>query len=244
MTDQVASNQTPSEREHDIVRTLVRLADRLVAGDDELELLRDLCASCLRILDADTAGIALADGEDLGFVVATSEDMETIELFQAQRQEGPCVSAFRSGATVHSADLDAETHRWPTWVPQALALGFRSAEAFPMRLRDTMIGALNVYSTRKRLLNQRDVVVGQALADMATIGVLHSRTTADAEVVQGQLQHALDSRVVIEQAKGHLSRQHGISVDEAFERLRSHARAHNARLRATAEAVISGHLEL
>ena len=132
--DAEPADRSAAERENDIVQTMLRLADTMVADYDELDLLRDLVDSCVRILDADTAGIALRQDGELGFVIATNEDMKTIELFQAQQQEGPCLTAFQTGESVHSADLEADGHeRWPKWTPKALELGFRSAEAFPMR---------------------------------------------------------------------------------------------------------------
>lgn len=245
MIDEAPAEQSAMRREDDIVRTMLRLADTMVADYDELELLKDLVDSCVRILDADTAGIALGRGDRLGFVIATSEDMKTIGLFQAEQQQGPCLSAYRSCETVHSADLEADGHeRWPTWTPRALELGFRSAEAFPMQLRGEAIGALNVYASRKRRLNDRDRLVGRAFADMATIGLLRERASVQDRIVRGQLQRALDSRVVIEQAKGILLQRHGITPQEAFDRLRRHARSHQQKLAETCRAVIEDQLDV
>ena len=241
----VEPNDQSAQREDDIVQTMLRLADTMTVDYDEVELLRDLVDSCVRILDADTAGIALSHDGTLGFVIATNEDMKTIELFQAQQQEGPCLTAFQSGETVHSADLEADGHeRWPRWTPKALELGFRSAEAFPMRLHGEMIGALNIYSVRKRPLTDRDSRLGRALADMATIGLIHQRASDRHDVVRRQLQHALDSRVIIEQAKGVLSQRQGITPEAAFERLRRHARARNQKIADTSRAVVDDHLDV
>jgi len=235
---------TVDEREADIVRTLVRLADTVVDGYDELELLRDLSMSSVRILDGATAGVALGTGNRLGFVIATSEAMDVIELFQAQQQEGPCMDAYRSGSDVHCTDIDATRAKWPNWAPRALELGFRSADAFPMRLRRRAVGALNVYSTSMRKLDERDVAVGRALADMATIGMLHQRAVSEHELVESQLQGALDSRVVIEQAKGVLSARHGITMAEAFGRLRTRARSTSTKIAEVAQQVAKGELDL
>mgnify|MGYP001133295327 CR=1 FL=1 len=232
------------QREADIVRTLVRLADTLVAGYDELELLRDLSMSSVRILDGTTAGVVIGTDDRLGFVIATSEAMDIIELFQTEHQEGPCTDAYRTGRDVHCADIDANRERWPNWAPRALDLGFRSADAFPMRLRQRSVGALNVYSTHVRPLGERDVAVGRALADMATIGMLHQRAVGEHELVESQLQQALDSRVVIEQAKGVLSARHGLTMDEAFDRLRRRARSTNTRLAEIARQVADRQLDL
>ncbi len=231
------NEQDPWNREQDITATFVRLADSLMSATEEVEMLRDLAESCVRILDVDTAGVALGAGERLGFVVATSEDMNTIELFQSQEQEGPCLEAFRSGETYHCSDL-TESDRWPKWRSVAIGLGFRSATAFPMRLGEEIVGALNVYSKRPRRLNDRDAVVGRALADIATVGLVTERTAHRQERTREQLQHALDSRVVIEQAKGILAGEYEISVQDAFDSLRQHARSHNATVSSIAKAIV------
>lgn len=243
--DAEPSEQSPTERESDVVQTMLRLANTMAADYDELELLRDLVDSCVRILDADAAGIALARDDTLGLVIATNEDMKTVELFQFEQQEGPCLTAFLSGETVHSADLETDGHeRWPRWTPKALALGFRSADAFPMRLHGEMIGALNVYTVRQRTLTDRDSRLGLAFADMATIGLVHQRASDQGEIVRQQLQHALDSRVIIEQAKGILSGREGVTPQEAFDRLRRHARANNQKIAETSRAVVEDHLHV
>jgi hypothetical protein len=231
-------------RESDIVHTMVRLADTLVSGYDEQELLHDLADSCVRIFDGAAAGVSLGVGDRLEFIVATSDEMGVMELLQMERQEGPCTDAYRSGRTVHTSHISGEHERWPHWAPKASALGFHSAEAFPMRLRDRTIGALNVYATTSRPLSEDDVAVGRALADMATIGILHERSVTERDVVATQLQHALDSRVVIEQAKGMLADRHGIGLSDAFERLRNHARSTQTRLAVVAGRVVGHELDL
>lgn len=231
-------------RESDIVHTMVRLADTLVSGYDEQELLHDLADSCVRIFDGAAAGVSLGVDDRLEFIVATSDEMGVIELLQMERQEGPCTEAYRSGRTVHTSHISAEHERWPHWAPKASALGFHSAEAFPMRLRDRTIGALNVYATTSRPLSESDIDVGRAMADMATIGILHERRASEHEVVAAQLQHALESRVVIEQAKGMLADRHGISLTDAFERLRSHARSTQTKLTVVADQVIAHELRI
>lgn len=233
-----------SERESDIVRSLTRLAGRLVSGDDQFELLSDLSDSCARILDADAAGVSVHDGEALRFVAASSEQMRLIELFQAEQQEGPCLDAFRSGAHVHVADLHDATTRWPSWTPKALHLGFQAADAFPLRLRDESVGALNVYSAATRQLPARDVAVAQAFADIATIAMLQERALADQKVVRDQLQRALDSRVLIEQAKGIIAERNRVHVDDAFEAIRHHARSTNTRIGDVARDIVDGRLHL
>jgi hypothetical protein len=238
------AEQTTIEREADVVATLLRLGDTMVQGYDQLELLRDLAESSVRILDGDTAGVSLSTGEHLGFVVATSEAMDIIELFQMERQQGPCMDAFRSGEVVHTDDIETDRSRWPLWAPKALSLGFRSADAFPMRLHDTTIGALNVYAPTVRGLDDRDITLGTALANMATIGIVHEGSARRQALVQEQLQQALDSRVIIEQAKGVLAQRHGLTPDDAFARLRHHARSTNEKLATVARLVVHEQLDL
>jgi hypothetical protein len=170
--------------------------------------------------------------------------MEIIELFESAHQEGPCVDAFHSGRQVHITDLAVSRDRWPTWAPRALELGFRAADAFPLRLRRETIGALNLYTARVRSMSERDALASAALADMTTIGILHDRAHRHGQVVQSQLQVALQSRIVIEQAKGVISEREGIAPHEAFERLRQHARSGNMKLLDTARQVVAGDLRL
>lgn len=233
-----------ARREADIAHTLVRLADSSVTASDELLILTDLCESCVRVLDTDIAGIALGVDGQLRFVVGTDEDAATIESVQSRLGEGPCWDAYRTRESVHSGDLSADRSRWPAWADHALELGIRAADAFPMRLRDRTIGALNMYTRRARKLSERDLLIGRAFADIATIGLLHERGAADAERTRGQLQHALDSRVLIEQAKGVLMTTHGVDAQAAFELLRTQSRSHNEKIANVARAVIDGELQL
>lgn len=239
------TGQPGRAREHDIVATMARLADTLVAGFDQLELLRDLSESCTRILDADAAGVSVATDRTLRFVVATREDdMELIELLELDHTDGPSLEAFRRRVHVASGDITESVDRWPRWAPRALELGFRAVDAFPMRLRDDAVGALNVYATRPRRLDDRDVAVGTALADIATTGILQARAIADQAHVTAQLQHALASRVVVEQAKGVIAERDRVDPATAFERLRHQARSTSTSLTELAHAVVSGEVEL
>ena len=238
------TGQSVPVREQDIVATMVRLADTLVSGFDQLELLRDLGESCIRILDADSAGVSVARGGDLHFVVATSEDMELVELLEIDHSDGPTLEAFRDRRHVSAADLTESVDRWPRWAPRAIELGFRAVDAFPLRLRDDAVGALNVYATRPRQLGDRDLAVGTALADIATTGLLQARAIADEAHVTAQLQHALASRIVVEQAKGVIAERDRVDPTEAFERLRQHARSTSTPLNELARGIIAGDIQL
>jgi GAF domain-containing protein len=168
--------------------------------------------------------------------------MHHIELFELQHEQGPCVDAFRTGAAVHLGLTAEADERWPTFAPHARGVGFASVSALPMRLRSEMIGALNLFSSQPTLLDPDDRLVAQALADIATIGILQQRALSDARLVASQLEAALESRVVIEQAKGIVAEHNGVGIDDAFTLLRNYARTHNRLLSQTAREVIEGTL--
>jgi GAF domain-containing protein len=172
-------------------------------------------------------------------MAASNEGGELMELLQLQHGEGPCLDSFRTGRPVVNADLTGANSLWPTFASAAIAAGFQSVHAFPMRLRDEAIGALNLFSMEQTLFADAEVRVVQSLADVATIAILQERTIARADALTEQLQGALNSRIVIEQAKGALSRIENVSVDEAFELMRRRARSGRQRLVDVAAAVLA-----
>ncbi len=224
-------------------RTLVELADTLVADFDVVELLTRLADRCIEALDVSAAGLMLAgpDG-DLRVMASSSEAMRLLELFELQSKEGPCLDCYRSGRPVVNQDLALANSRWPRFSGKAIGAGFRSVHALPMRLRGTVIGALNLFRAQRGDMQEVDVEAAQALADVATIAILQHRATLRAHVLNQQLQHALNSRIVIEQAKGMVAEREHLNMEQAFSALRSHARNHNLRLVDVAEAVIAGSL--
>lgn len=230
-------------RETLLARTLVQLADTLVDDFDVVELLTLLADRCVDVLDVDAAGLVLAapDG-DLRVMASSSEAMRVLELFEVQSQEGPCLDAYRTGEQVAHRDLSTADDRWPRFAAEALAAGFHSVQALPMRLRGTVIGALNLFHLGREDMSASDVDAAQAFADVATIAILQSRAATEAQVVNEQLNHALSSRIVIEQAKGMVAEREGLDVEQSFQRLRHHARNHNLRLVDVAADVISGTL--
>ena len=230
-------------REPLLARTLVELADTLVADFDVVELLTRLADRCVEVLGVDAAGLMLAapDG-DLRVMASSSEAMRLLELFELQSKEGPCLDCYLGGKPVVNQDLGTVDGRWPRFGPEALAAGFRSVHALPMRLRGTVIGALNLFHAEAGEMRGADVDAAQALADVATIAILQHRATLEAQVVNQQLQHALNSRIVIEQAKGMVAESERLNMEQAFSALRTHARNHNLRLVDVAEAVIAGSL--
>jgi GAF domain-containing protein len=223
----------------------VEVADTLVDEFDLIDFLHNLADHAVVISGAASAGLLLADQNDaLHFMAASSEGAKHLELFQVQHSEGPCFDCYRSHEPVITTDLAQETRRWPEFAPQAGEAGVRSVHAFPMRLRNRVIGALNVFGEEPMPLGPADIKVVQAMADVATIAILQERAIASAELLTEQLQGALNSRIVVEQAKGVVSRDHDVSVDEAFAALRSHARSNHLRLADLAHDVVNGNVDL
>jgi transcriptional regulator with GAF, ATPase, and Fis domain len=222
-----------------LAEVFVEVADTLVDEFDVIEFLQMLTSRTAELIDASAAGLLLADQYgQLRFVAASNESVRLLELFQVQNQEGPCLDAFRRSEPVINADLQEAGDQWPAFAPRAAAAGFRSVHAIPLRLRTEVIGALNLFGTDVGSLGPSDVHIVQALADVATIGLLQERAIQRGEVVAEQLQSALNSRVVIEQAKGAVAQLRGVSVDEAFELLRGHARRNRHRLVDVAHSVL------
>jgi GAF domain-containing protein len=225
-----------------LATVFVELADTLVDDFDVYDLLHKLATRCVELLDAAAAGLLLtADGGQLELVVSSSEQAQLVELFQLQHLEGPCVDCFRSGEPVTVPNLDEAQDRWPSFAPAATRRGFTSVTALPMRLRGEVIGALNMFGVAgSSPVSDEQIPIAQALADASTIAILQHRLAHDRQVVNEQLQHALNSRIAVEQAKGVLSARLGMSTDEAFEVLRTHARTTRRRLTRVAEEVAQG----
>jgi GAF domain-containing protein len=211
--------------------TFVDLADTMVADFDVIDFLHMLIDRTVRLLGASAAGVLLADPRgELRVAAASSEEAGLLELFQLQNDQGPCLDCFRAGRPVTATDLTSRAQQWPRFAHAATQAGFRTVEALPMRLRDQVIGALNLFRAETGPFDPTDLRMAQALADVATIGLLHERNVRRRETVAEQLQAALNSRVVIEQAKGKLAERLGIDMDRAFQMLRDYARATNQHL--------------
>jgi len=220
--------------------TFVELTDTMVADFDVIDFLHVLTSRSAELLDVAAAGLLLADPRgELRVVAASSEAARLLELFQLQSDEGPCLDCFRSGQPVTATDLSTE-ERWPQFATAASQVGFTAVQALPMRLREQVIGALNLFRATPGELDAASVRIGQALADVATIGLLHERTMRRGDILNEQLQTALNSRVVIEQAKGKLAERLSIDVDQAFTLLRDQARNRNQRLSDLARAFVDG----
>jgi GAF domain-containing protein len=221
--------------------TFVELTDTMVAGFDVIDFLHVLTNRSVQLLDVSAAGLLLADPRgELRVVAASSEAARLLELFQLQNDQGPCLDCFRSGLPVMAADLVAAAPRWPRFAPAAREAGFAAVQALPMRLREQVIGALNLFRVGPGAFEPADVRVGQALADVATISLLQERSMRHSDTLNEQLQAALNSRVIIEQAKGKLAERLGLDMDQAFNLLREAARTSNRRLSDVAQAFIAG----
>jgi GAF domain-containing protein len=211
-----------------LTRTFVDLADTLVDEFDVIDLLHVLTGQCVELLGVDGAGVMIADGTGkLRLAAASSESARLLELFEIQNEEGPCLDAFRTGRQVSHVDVGAGSAPWPVFTPKAKSEGFSSVHALPMRLRHEIIGALTLFGHNPVQLPAEDVRVAQAFADIATIAILQERLSRERELVAAQLQTALDSRVVIEQAKGILAERLGFDMDTAFSTLRDAAQRAN-----------------
>jgi GAF domain-containing protein len=224
----------------------IELSDTLVDDFDIIEFLDRLAARCSELLDVSACGILLADHHGaLNLVAASTEQARLVELAQLQNHEGPCLDAYATGHPVQHSDLSAPGQPWPRFSAAAVEAGYLSVQALPMRLRDSVLGAVNLLSEAAgRPLTDDTIALGQALADAATIGIVHQRAQVRQDVVTEQLQSALNSRILIEQAKGFLTHSLGVGVDEAFAALRAYARTNNRRLTDVANDVVEGRLTL
>ena len=227
-----------------MARTFVELADTLVADFDVVDLLTLLADRCVEVLDVAAAGLMVVapDGE-LRVMASSSEAMRVLELFELQTQEGPCLDCFRSAKPVAVPDLAAASETWPQFAPEATAAGFRSVHALPMRLRGTILGALNLFHVEPGGIRPSNIDAAQAFADVATIAILQHRAVSESQLLSEQLQNALNTRIVIEQAKGVLAERLATSVEQAFALLRQYARSHNQRLADVAQGVVTGTLQ-
>ena len=238
-----AASDTSSSRERRLVATFVELADTLVEDFDLVEFFSSLTGRVVQIEIASEAGILLVDeAGDLQFVAASHERTHLLELFQVQNEEGPCQDCFTTGLPVSVDDLEAAGDRWPLFAPRAVSAGFRSALAVPLRLRGAVLGAFNLFLNDAGGVDPESQAVVQAMADVATIGLLQQRELDRAHTVEAQLQQALQTRIDIEQAKGIISERIGIPMDAAFDMLRGYSRSHSQKLHDAARHIVGGTL--
>ncbi|HLT61688.1 MAG TPA: GAF and ANTAR domain-containing protein [Microlunatus sp.] len=235
---------TTQPRDVRLGRLFVQLADSLVSDFDVVELLDQLVASCVELLDVPTVGLMLADPQGrLHVMAASAEEIRLLELFELQNQQGPCLECYRTGERVVAESAEEQARRWPSFAPRMRDLDLGAVYALPLRLRDQTIGALNIFRPVDSTLLEADLLVAQALADVATITVLQHRATEASERLAAQLQTALNSRIAIEQAKGVIAQHAGLGMDRAFDVLRRYARSAQQPLTEVAGRLASGRLD-
>ncbi|MFF7445800.1 MULTISPECIES: ANTAR domain-containing protein [unclassified Streptomyces] len=233
-------------RERRLAEIFVEVADSLVDDFDVIDLLQRLSTRCVELLDVSAAGILLADAHgDLPIIAASDEHTRLLELFALQHEQGPCVECYRTGNPRTNIDLTRPetTMAWPRFAARARETGYVATHAIPLRLRSRVVGALNLFQTRAHRLGDDEIALARALADVATIAILQQRTLEQSHVENSQLETALSSRILIEQAKGVLAERWDTSVDDAFAAFRSYARSRHLRLAEFAAQIVSGELD-
>ncbi|WP_299168500.1 GAF and ANTAR domain-containing protein [uncultured Arthrobacter sp.] len=217
----------------------VKLTDTLVADYDVLDLLHTLVEESVNLLDAAHAGLLLADPEgNLQVLASTSEQSQLVEILQLEAGEGPCVECYHTGSVITVDDISGLGDRWPEFQRSALSMGFKSVHAVPLRVHAKVIGAMGLLGTSTGALSEEDAAIAQAMADVATISLLQERAVRESTVINEQLQRALASRVLIEQAKGVIAQTKNVDMSEAFSLLRTHARSTHQNLHDVAERVV------
>jgi GAF domain-containing protein len=235
---------TSSNRESDVVAAFIAFADRLVDDFDLLDLTIELTEDCARLLDVAAAGLLLADASGrLHLLAATSERARRVEVFQLQRDEGPCLDCYRSGQPVEVPDLRREAARWPRFVSAADGEGFVSVHAIPMRLRGDVLGALGLFGAAHGTLNSHDLALAQAFAHVASIAIAQQHRSSSRSSLLPDLQAAVASRGVLEMAKGIVAAAHLVDMQEAFIRLRGYAHASGHPLSAVARRLVDANTQ-
>ncbi len=230
-------------REHDIIRAFVDLSNELVGEYDVVDMLARLTANCAQLLDVASAGMLLADGRGvLHLVASSSERAHHLEVFQLQREEGPCLDCYRERTAVVVPDLAAEVKRWPQFSRAARSVGFQSVHALPMRLHDSVLGTLGLFGEQTGRLERDDLALAQALVHVASVAIVNEKAAADRATVNSQLQVALTSRIIVEQAKGVIAHTGSSGMDEAFAILRRYSRDHGRKLSEVAAEVVDREL--
>jgi GAF domain-containing protein len=242
MTDDALSRAL--QRQTLTATTFVEIVDTLVGDFDVIEVMTLLTTRVVQLLDVTAAGILLADTDNnLRVIGASDEQSNMLELFQLQNDQGPCLDSFRSGESVANSRLDLDSP-WPEFAAASLRAGLPSVCAIPLRLKNLTIGCLNMFSAKPLPLSDPEIALAQALADVATIAIVQDLATRKAIIREGELQHALNSRISIEQAKGIISASLGVDMKEAFRQLLAFARNNNRALTGVANDLVTGILNV
>ncbi|MEZ0096131.1 GAF domain-containing protein [Streptacidiphilus sp. EB129] len=231
---------------HRLTEVFVEVADSLTDDFDIIDLLQRLSERCVELLDVSAAGILLVDQHDeLQILAASDENTRLLELFALQHDQGPCIECYRTGQARTDIDLTtpAAQSQWPHFTARARHAGFARTHAIPLRLRRRVVGALNLFHQEPGTFTSADQSLAQALADIATIAILQQRTLQQSQLERVQLQTALNTRIIVEQAKGILAERWHTSIDEAFAILRDYARTHQAHITDLARQIIAGDID-
>ncbi|MCW2530019.1 MAG: hypothetical protein JWM76_4879 [Pseudonocardiales bacterium] len=231
-------------RERTVGAMFANLADTLVNDRDVVDLLDVLANTCVDLGLCDAAGLVLADIHgQLRVLASSNEPSGLLELLEIRNDEGPCLDCFRLGAPVSAASAAEAATRWPNFTPAVRAAGFDSVHALPMRLRDQSIGALTLFLIDGQDLDTDAQATAQALADVATIGILQKRVAADKTLVTLHLESTLTNRLIVEQAKGVLAEVGPLPMDATYRRLRDFARGHSTPVAEVASQITRGGLD-
>jgi GAF domain-containing protein len=200
---------------------LAAAAASLVRDHDMVGTLSQLCDDCADVLGATAVGIMLSDGDrPLEMMAASNHRATEIELYEIQADQGPCIEAARTGATVVADSADEIIARWPAFGSRAVAAGFLAAAACPLRWHGDVIGAINVFLPKARALSDDEQRVMQAFADVAAIAIIHAGLPPVEDLAR-ITRRALAARTVIEQAKGVIAAQTGLDMAASFDHLRA-----------------------
>jgi transcriptional regulator with GAF, ATPase, and Fis domain len=229
-----------------LLESLERFAVTLTAGYGVGDVLHDLTSEMTDVLDLTGAGVTLVHDGKQRFVTAAVEAIASLERVQEDHQLGPCIDAVTTAQPITVSDLDVEdtTQRWPEYSNAAKTAGIRAVAGIPMLGEESAVGAVNLYVKTPRIWPPEDMRVASVFANIATAYLVHASAARQHQRTAEQLQQALNTRLIIEQAKGVLATQREIDIDEAFRLLRKHAREHNTRIHDVARAVIDGDLHL
>jgi GAF domain-containing protein len=225
-------------REAALARAFVRLANTLASDFDIVDFLQGLAADSVEILGAEAAGVMLTDARGgLRLIASSDERMRLLELFELQGAQGPCLDAFSTGLPLQASAASSRI-RWPAFAPHASDSGFQMMCAVPLRVRTDVIGAMNLFRATDEPFTDDEMDIAQAMAEMAAIGLIQERALRERSLLTEQLYATLISRVVIEQAKGMLAEYLKMTVDDAFQLLRSYTRDRNRKLSDVARDVV------
>ena len=225
--------------DHDLfVRTISEFTGKLLNHYEVTDVLGDLAERLTRLFALAGSGVTVGLDGRLQVAVTVPPELAPLEKYQEDNQDGPCVEAYRTGEVVAIGDLATAEPRWVGYQAVAAEVGMRSVVGVPMKLGEMTFGALNMYQAAPRQWDQDELAAAEVLANMATAYLVNASSYNKQSQLSEQLQQALDSRVVIEQAKGVLAEAYGTDVDAAFELIRRHARNHNVKVRDVATAVV------